>query len=159
MATFTHTPSYTSNADVENRILTANFGDGYSQVTEDGFNNTLRTYQLVFNNLTETIADQIMTFFSTNVTATTPFTWVTPDGFEGSFKCNERKKTFSNSLFNISCTFRETSFLNYATETYYLGASGTHYLADVTTILASDGTSYSLSDVIYTSDGSSYTIG
>lgn len=43
-------PSYTSDIDVENRVLTLQFGDGYSQRSPDGLNPRKENWKLVFKN-------------------------------------------------------------------------------------------------------------
>lgn len=110
MATFTETPSYSSNVSHQYRTLTADFGDGYEQSTFDGINYKVRAYTLSFNALTCTEADTLMSFFDTNNTATTSFTWVPPDGVSGEFKCSDPKQTYASSLCNVTATFREVFF-------------------------------------------------
>ena len=170
MATFTYTPSYSSSVDIENRVLTVAFGDNYEQSTEDGINTLLRTYTLVFSNRTCTEADEILLFFSANSTATTPFSWVAPDGFAGNFKCNQRKKTFDNAACTVSCVFREVSFISpvatgyctpcalYGYSSVYVNSLGVGYLVDLT-FVNSSATSFTLDTTFLSSSGSSYTLG
>ena len=110
MATFTETPSYSSSVGHAYRTLDAQFGDGYEQSTFDGINYKIRTYSLSFNNRTCAEAETLMAFFEDNNTATTSFDWTPPDNVAGNFKCNDPKKTFSNALCSITCTFREVFF-------------------------------------------------
>ena len=110
MATFTETPSYSSNVSHLYRTLDATFGDGYEQSTFDGINYKVRMYSLSFNARTCAEGDTVMDFFDTNNTATTSFTWVPPDGVSGEFKCKDPKQVYSSSLCDISCTFTEVFF-------------------------------------------------
>lgn len=45
-------PSYGSSPQVEFRIISATFGDGYTQRTADGLNTKIETWELTWNVLT-----------------------------------------------------------------------------------------------------------
>ena len=55
---------YTNNAQLKEkpRILSAQFGDGYSQDSEDGLNADLQTWELVFDDVHAYVALEIRAF-------------------------------------------------------------------------------------------------
>lgn len=69
-------PSLPSTRGVKPRVTTAQFGDGYSQRSEDGLNAAPRTYQASWDALDSPGANDIETFFEAHVA--TPFLWTPP---------------------------------------------------------------------------------
>lgn len=69
-------PSLQSTRGVKTRTLTAQFGDGYSQRSEDGLNAAPRSYQAVWEQLESTDADTIEAFMEGQTAI--PFLWTPP---------------------------------------------------------------------------------
>lgn len=108
MATFTYIPTRSSSVAVEPRTSTATFGDGYELSILDGINNSPEMWNLSFANVDLTTAQNIVMFFKDNVTATTSFDWVTPDGNAYKFLCKKWQRSFDSSVTaTISCTFQQ----------------------------------------------------
>lgn len=65
MAVFTPPidPSVKSLAEIKFRTRSVEFGDGYEEVTGDGINNIRHYWQLTFEALTQSEADDIIDFF------------------------------------------------------------------------------------------------
>lgn len=90
------------------RVLTARFGDGYSQDIPDGINHILEKWSLSFTLRTKAVIDTIDDFLFAQG-GTTAFTWVTPEGKTKKFKC----KTWSVSRVHdqdnsLTCKFEES---------------------------------------------------
>jgi len=77
MLTFTYIPSTNFTADNAPRVLTAQFGDGYSQRTADGINTNVKNWDLSFNNRTLEDALAIKDFFITKK-GVEAFLWTPP---------------------------------------------------------------------------------
>lgn len=108
MATFTYIPSYTSALSQEPRILEAKFGDGYEQAVTDGINFNPKMWKLSFSNISHSSAATIISFFTTNNTATTSFDWTDPDGDAGKYKCKKWDKSFDGAdHVSLSCEFQQ----------------------------------------------------
>lgn len=108
MATFTYTPSYSTQVEYKPRILEAKFGDGYEQGIENGINANPRSWSLTFNGVDLTTATNILNFFSGNKTHITSFDWTPPDGVSGKFKCKTWRRSYDGSGHaTITCTFDE----------------------------------------------------
>jgi len=107
MATFTYTPDNAAQADIEPRVLTSKFGDGYQQRVGDGINIRPRTFTLTFNTRTDAEMSPIVTFLET-ANGINSFDWTPPFGAAGKFVC--RKWSPSKPKFginNLSLTFEE----------------------------------------------------
>lgn len=59
---FMWAPSYAGSADTEERVVKAQFGDGYSQRQRNGLNNNMETLSLTFENRTDREVDAISNF-------------------------------------------------------------------------------------------------
>lgn len=73
---FTWLPQYGAQGSVTPSVLTAQYGDGYSQDTPIGINSTPQVWTLSFNNQ-PTIADAIFQFLQTKG-GVTRFWWTPP---------------------------------------------------------------------------------
>jgi phage-related protein len=62
MNTFVNIPTWTTRGILKPRVLTAQYGGGYRQDSADGINNILETWNLVFNPVSLTEAQQIADF-------------------------------------------------------------------------------------------------
>jgi phage-related protein len=82
-------PSPSTTLGVKARVNAAQFGDGYSQRSEDGLNAAPRSYQAVWSTLLSTDADMIQAFLEAH--KATPFLWTPP------LETIQRKWTFSTS--------------------------------------------------------------
>lgn len=69
-------PSTPSTKDVNPRVNTAKFGDGYSQRSEDGLNSSEETFQAQWQSLRSSDADTMEAFFRAH--KSTPFLWTVP---------------------------------------------------------------------------------
>lgn len=69
-------PSLQTTRGVKPRINVAQFGDGYSQRSQDGLNAAPRSYSAVWEALLSTDADTIEAFFEAHMV--TPFLWTPP---------------------------------------------------------------------------------
>lgn len=78
MAIFTYIPSTSFSADSTPKVLTAKFGDGYSQRVADGINTIKKEWNLSFNNRSLADALAIKTFFADRK-GVEAFSW-TPTG-------------------------------------------------------------------------------
>ncbi len=108
MATFSYTPSYSTSLKQKPKIIEAKFGDGYEQATTMGINVDPEQWGLKFTNASKATVDAIIAFFLTNSVATTPFTWVNPDGVSGRYKCKEWARTYGGYEVNgLTCKFEE----------------------------------------------------
>ena len=65
MTTFTApvNPTYGSTQTIKRRVLTTQFGDGYTQRTGDGLNTIIREWSLRWENLPKADTDTIENFF------------------------------------------------------------------------------------------------
>ena len=79
MADFNHVPSYSSSVKTDLLIKEAKFGDGYSQRSSYGINSVVRTWNLRYENISQTVANQIKTFIKSKK-GVLPFTWEDPEG-------------------------------------------------------------------------------
>jgi phage-related protein len=89
MATFNiSTPDRSPTMDVEPKVLSSQFGDGYSQRTPDGINNMMETWSLAFTLRTKTEIDSIETFLRARAGAEA-FYWTTPSNRTAKFICKK----------------------------------------------------------------------
>lgn len=86
MTTFTYSPSYPAQAARTPAIRTAQFGDGYEQRTEAGFNSFKEVWDLQFIGRDVAEAEAIDDFFQTHK-GYLPFQWETPRGDTLNFIC------------------------------------------------------------------------
>jgi phage-related protein len=78
MATFTYIPSTSFSSDSTPRVLSAQFGDGYSQRLADGINTISKKWSISFNNRSLEDSAAIVAFFQARK-GVESFTW-TPTG-------------------------------------------------------------------------------
>lgn len=102
-----YAPSYGASVKKSYRTLNNTFGDGYEQSVADGLNNVVETWELAWNALNETnandIEDQLTAF------AGTTFEWETPKGVTKKFTCKEMSKVYTGfQSYNITATFIES---------------------------------------------------
>lgn len=95
---------------VKPRLLSAKFGDGYSQDAPDGLNHMLRVWQLQFIDRTAAECDAIEAFL-VGQGGYLSFDWTPPNGAAGKWKCgiqNGWQRTRRRgTLGSITCTFEE----------------------------------------------------
>lgn len=99
-------PEYGTEMKMKARVLEMKFGDGYSQRAADGINPQETTFPLVFNNLSSSDANTILTFLEARG-GYDAFSW-TPPRTTTSLKwiCREWSwKPEAGDLVTISATF------------------------------------------------------
>jgi phage-related protein len=89
LLTFTppRAPSLASSKAVKTRILTADFGDGYSQRAADGLNNVRHVWSLTWKNLSDEDADTIEAFFVAR-RGYQAFLWAAPGAEQATYICS-----------------------------------------------------------------------
>ncbi len=89
------------------KVLEAEFGDGYSQPTPDGFNHMRRTLSLSWNGLSEDQYNRIVGFFEEHE-GTEPF-YYTPAGETRPVKwiCHTWEDTVEG-IFKVSAEFKQS---------------------------------------------------
>ncbi len=98
MPTFTFTPDFDANGSSEPRVRKTQFADGgYEHRLKFGLNTNPETYELSFNNRSDTEADQIEAFFSA-LNATDSFDW------NSSIAARRNLLTYSEDLTNSAWT-------------------------------------------------------
>jgi len=107
MAVFAIAPDFGSPLAVQPRVLTAQFGDGYSQRTGDGINIAPRSWSLQFTSRTTAEKDAIEGFLVAR-NGIESFDWTPPTGAAGKFLCKSWQVTPQNAVtWSISATFDE----------------------------------------------------
>lgn len=106
MAVFTWDPQ-TASKTVTPRVLKAEFGDGYTQRTGDGINNSPREYALTFQAVAATIF--AIDAFLQAENGVTAFDWTPPDGTVGRWICESWGVTYNPGMGSalLSATFKE----------------------------------------------------
>ena len=80
MATFPSiTPAYGASKGNQPNVRTVQFGDGYSQRLTYGLNQNPKSWDLTWQNITETDADTIETFLNARAADNASFDWTPPD--------------------------------------------------------------------------------
>jgi phage-related protein len=77
MATFTYTPDFAVRANYKPRVRVVAFGDGYEQRQADGINARADTWDLNFQNRTDTETAAILSFLNTRA-GVEAFDWTPP---------------------------------------------------------------------------------
>lgn len=94
MAVFNYPISYSSSLELNTRSVDIQFGDGYQLSSEEGINAQVKKWNVRFINISPTMAGEIKAFYKTNKAATTPFTWVDPNGETGRYKWRNYTESF-----------------------------------------------------------------
>lgn len=97
MATFTYTPSVSSQVRTAPRSLKARFGDGYSQRAADGINANPTKWNVVFSDESDTDADAIIAFFDAR-NGHESFTWTPPGGSAGQYTIVDHARRYVRGL-------------------------------------------------------------
>lgn len=96
--TFSFTPSKGVKCTTSPRVLTAQFGDGYSQRVPDGLNNLVREWDLSFNSRALQQSSQILAFF-VNKQGSTAFLWTPPgDTQQYTVICDQWDETYESPI-------------------------------------------------------------
>lgn len=100
-------PEYSAELGLEQKVLTAQFGDGYEQRIADGINNTRRKWKLKFVYTTPDI-DVIETFLLATK-GVDSFNWTPPRGLVGKWVLQDafQRNVENFGYESISATFRE----------------------------------------------------
>ncbi len=110
MATFPSiTPSFGIRKTQRPNKVIIKLGDGYEQRFTQGLNQNPYSLSLSFNNITETEADTIESFFVARALDNESFDFTAPgESSSKKYVCDSHKKTinFANRA-SITCVFRE----------------------------------------------------
>lgn len=105
--TFSYTPTWNSALDEEPKVRVAAFGDGYAQRVPDGINTTAQKWDLVFDGVTDSTADGIVTLLRNNGGATY-FLWTPPGGTQIKVICKQWRRDYAGyNSNNIRCRFEQ----------------------------------------------------
>ena len=106
--TFTYVPDRGFTRNTKPRVLTYQFGDGYSQRVNDGINNMPSIYNLTFSGRSVTQADAIIAFL-TATEGRRYFLWTPPgESYQIKVIASEWSMTHDTSVSrNISVTFTQ----------------------------------------------------
>ncbi|MDR4898404.1 phage tail protein [Yersinia kristensenii] len=104
--TFKWCPRLNAEADVKHRVRTAQFGDGYSQVSGDGINSKTQQWTLSFTGNEAHIAE-IMTFLD-RMAGMKSFYWKPPLYPTSLFRCAEYKQlALGAGKYTLNATFTQ----------------------------------------------------
>lgn len=107
MATFTYTPSFVASEQSAPNVRTVQFGDGYSQFLRFGLNTNPKTWQLTFENRTDTERENIVAFLDA-AGGWDIFDWTSPRGIAGKYVCQDWSVDMLSCNNNtIKATFRQ----------------------------------------------------
>lgn len=107
MATFTYTPSFSATESSKPRVRTFKAGNGYEQRVRFGLRTDPKSWDLQFNERTNTEREAILAFLETAGGATS-FDWTPPRGTAGKFVCEDWSVEMRSFNFNnIRATFRQ----------------------------------------------------
>lgn len=107
MATFNWPLSYTPKLTRKPRVLTAQFGDGYSQRVGDGINSNPASWSLTFSARDKNEASAIVAFLDAQA-GVTAFTWTDPTGTTASYICQDYGMSRTSPLsYEVTATFTE----------------------------------------------------
>ncbi len=110
MSTFPNiSASYGITKRSKPNIRSVAYGDGYVARLNMGLNQNPKTWNPVWENITETDADTIETFLDARAADADPFTWTPPNESSASkFVCDDWSKQINIAGFaTISATFTE----------------------------------------------------
>lgn len=106
--TFTYAPDFGATLTEKPRVLSARFGDGYSQEVGDGINVRLKSWSLTFGTRTDAEVAPILAFLRAR-NGIEGFNWTDPDGYTGVFICREWQRVPVRSGINsVTATFEES---------------------------------------------------
>lgn len=103
---FAWSPRVNASGKVAQATLSAQFGDGYRQVAEDGINTESQTWPLTFKGR-ESLIRPIVAFLRRHKGAR-PFQWTPPLGEPGLYIANGYEPTaIGGGLYSVSVTFEQ----------------------------------------------------
>lgn len=98
LSIFNFTPSKAFSKSAKTRVITAQFGDGYSQRIPDGINSVVREWNISFNNNSIIQINSIEDFFNLHK-GSTPFLWIPPgESVQYTVICPEWTRTYNSHL-------------------------------------------------------------
>lgn len=105
-ATFTWFPDASNELEIEPRVLSAKFGDGYEQRTQVGLNPILEKWSLTFTGLPAEI--KAIDDFLRALGGAQSFIWKNPNEVEGRFICRSWKSKRERGVkVGLTCTFEQ----------------------------------------------------
>ncbi|HCW18356.1 phage tail protein [Achromobacter sp.] len=106
MEVFTWRPRVNAQGAVKFRVLTAGFGDGYTQTAADGINNKVQSWPLQFVGKEATVAP-IAAFLDRHA-GYRSFLWTPPLGQEGYYTASEYQVVaLGGGAYTVSATFQQ----------------------------------------------------
>lgn len=106
METFTWSPRIAAQGTTDFRVLTAQFGDGYSQRVGDGLNTEVQKWNLEFTG-TDTYISPIATFLRRHQ-GFKSFSWRPPLSAEGFYRVDSMQVTaLGRNVYTLSATFQQ----------------------------------------------------
>lgn len=104
--TFTATPTGTPVGQVAFHVLSAQFGDGYSQEAADGINNKVQSWPLTFTG-TKVEMQTIVDFFDAHA-GWKGFYWTPPLGVQGIYKVTAYSPSpIGGPMYSVTATFEQ----------------------------------------------------
>lgn len=105
--TFTWSPLADPVGDTQFRVLKAQFGDGYSQVAQDGINNEVSNWPLSFSGYDSEMSP-IIQFFKRHA-GQKAFLWTPPLGVQGLYRVEgySLQAGAAGTNYNVQATFME----------------------------------------------------
>jgi len=102
-------PKYGLAIENNPKITTITFGDGYEQRLTEGLNQNPRKLPLIFENITESESDTLISFLNSRVTNADSFVFTPPNDVVGNFVIDSKYKKTINypNRATVSVTFRE----------------------------------------------------
>ncbi|QHF27387.1 phage tail protein [Pseudomonas sp. R32] len=107
METFSWSPKTEPTGNVEYRVRTSQFGDGYQQVVGDGLNSKRQSWPLSFVGDEQRIK-AIVEFLDRHAGARS-FYWTAPLGEKGLYRCKSYQPTAKGGgLYSLAATFEQS---------------------------------------------------
>lgn len=107
MVAFTYKPSYSTSMSRSPLVYEAAYGDGYSQRTPMGINNTPQKWSLNWNNISSSMAANIDAFLA-GQGGTLAFDWTPPHGTTGRYICKDWQVNYTGPDKNTAtATFQQ----------------------------------------------------
>jgi phage-related protein len=107
MATFLFAPTYEATEISEPRVRRFQAGDGYEQRIRFGLNIDAKQWSLTFASRTNTMRDDILTFFEAR-SGVESFDWTPPRGTAGKYVCEKWQVALqAENSSTIQATFRQ----------------------------------------------------
>jgi phage-related protein len=105
--TFTWAPALEAQGDTTFNVLSAAFGDGYTQAAANGINNQSDSWPLTFVGTYQKIAD--IKAFLDDKQGYKAFYWTPPMGVQALFRCEKYSRiAHTGTVFTLTAQFDQT---------------------------------------------------